>query len=76
MRRTTIAMDDAAFEAARNHAERCGVSLGRAISELVLRAAASPCPIVMDDGVPVLTPGPNASPMTDEDVRKALEEWP
>ena len=38
MPRTTLSIDDNAFEAAREYAKRRGQTLGQAISELVLRA--------------------------------------
>lgn len=74
--RTTLNIEDETFVAARAYAERRGVSLSKAPTELVRRGLSVERPIEMRDGVPVLTPGPDTPPMTDEDVRKALNEWP
>lgn len=74
--RTTVNIEDETFTAARAYAARRGVSLGQALTELVRRGLEVECPIEMRDGVPVLTPGPDVPPMTDDDVRAALDELP
>jgi len=74
--RTTVNIEDETFAAARGYAVRRGISLSQALTELLRRGLSVECPIEVRDGVPVLTPGPDTPPMTDEDVRKALDEWP
>ena len=76
MKRTTIALEDDALSAARTFAERRGVSLGQAVSELIRRGATVECPTVVENGLMVLDPGPGAPRISSEDVYKALEEWP
>lgn len=61
---------------AREYAERRGVSLGQAISELIRQGLDSQCRIIEENGLYVLSLGPDAPKVTSEDVYKALEDWP
>ena len=72
--RTTLSIEDEALDAARAYAGRRGVSLGKAISELVLRGAKTDCRIFIEDGLAILDPGPDAPQITSEDVYRALED--
>ena len=71
---TTVDIEDGTFADVRAYANRRGLSFSQALTELLKRALAFECPIEMRDGIPVLTPGPDAPVMTDEDVRWALNE--
>ncbi len=74
--RTTLTIEDEALEAARGYAERRGVSLGQAVTELIRQGLAEQCQIIEENGLHVLTLGPDAPKVTSEDVYRALEEWP
>lgn len=74
--RTTVNIEDETFAAARAYAERRGVTISQALSELVRQGLESQCRIVEENGLHVLTLGPDAPKVTSEDVYKALEEWP
>lgn len=73
--RTTLNLDDDVLEAARAiaHVERR--SVGTVLSELARRGLVPSLPRIDDeDGFPVFRVGPDATPITDEMVRAALEE--
>lgn len=74
--RTTVAIDDDALANARAYAKRRGVSLGQAVTELIRQGLDAQCRIVEENGLYVLTLGPDAPRVTSEDVYKALEDWP
>lgn len=73
--RTTVTIDEDVLAVARSLAARNGTSLGKAISALARRGFRRPR-IDEDDGIPVFRVAPDAAPITSEDVRKALGDWP
>lgn len=72
--RTTLTIDDDVLDVARALAARRGVSLGVAVSDLARRGFSGASQ--EDGGVPVFRVPSDALPITSEDVRKALDEWP
>ena len=73
--RTTVTIDDDVLAVARALAERNGVSLGSALSELARRGFKGTA-ITQDDGATVFPIAPDAEPITSEDVYRSLNEWP
>ena len=73
--RTTVTIDDDVLSVARALAQRDGSSLGSALSTLARRGFRR-APIDDMDDVPTFRVAPEASPITSEDVRKALSDWP
>jgi len=73
--RTTVTIDDDVLAVARALAVRSGSSLGSALSELARRGFRQ-AGIIEDDGVPVFRVAADAKPITNEDVHRALDEWP
>ena len=71
----TVTIDDDVLEVAREQAERKGITLGGAISELARRGIWSTT-TVRPDGMPVFRVPADAAPITSDDVRKALSDWP
>ena len=76
--RTTINIDDDVLETARSLAEQSGCTLGKAVSELARKGANG-------DTMPLFDPNsdrprfyvpPGAPIITDEDVKRALEDFP
>ena len=71
--RTTVTIDDDVLAVARALAEQQGISLGRALSELARRGfrsgRQSKRPGVFDAG-------PDAVPITSEDVYRAMRDFP
>ena len=77
--RTTVTIDDDVLAVARALAQRDGSSLGSALSTLARRGfRRAPIDDNDDDNdeVPTFRVAPEASPITSEDVRKALSDWP
>ena len=74
--RTTLAIEDDALARARAYADRRGVSLGQAVTELIRQGLDAQCQVIEENGLYVLTLGPDAPKVTSEDVYKALEDWP
>ncbi len=74
--RTTLNIDDDVLAVARALAERNGCSLGSAVSELARRGIKGWDSIKDGDGFPAFGVFPAAQPITDDDVRKALRDWP
>lgn len=78
--RTTLDLDPAALEAARHLATHRAESLGKVVSELILdglRArSASARPLAMKNGFPVVPAAPGQRPVTNEDVKRWLEDEP
>ena len=73
--RTTVTIDDDVLAVARALAERNGVSLGSALSELARRGFKGTT-ATRDDGATVFSVTPAAEPITSEDVFRGLSEWP
>ena len=76
--RTTVTIDDDVLAVARALAQREGRSLGSALSRLArhgFRRAQIDDTDVMDD-VPTFRVATESAPITSEDVRKALSDWP
>ena len=71
----TITVDDDVLAVARDLAERKGISLGSALSELARRGLRSAMTI-RNDGMPVFGVPVDAPQITSEDVRRELDEWP
>ena len=73
--RTTVTIDDDVLAVARALAARQRTSLGSALSELARRGFRRP---VVDEknGLPVFRVAADAEPITNEDVEKALSDWP
>ena len=73
--RTTLTIDDDVLAVARALAQRRGSSLGSALSVLARRGFRR---AETDDtgDVPTFRVAPDAGPITSEDVRRALTDWP
>ena len=74
--RVTLTIDDDVLAFAQALAERNGSSLGSAISELARRGFKGMGNVEVDDGIPDFSVAPDARPVTNEDVKKALSDWP
>ena len=74
--RITLTIDDDVLAVARAMAERNGSSLGSAISELARRGIKEVGRVEVEDGIPVFRVAPDARPVTSEDVKEALSDWP
>ena len=72
--RTTITLDGETAEIAAQYARGNGVSLSRAINELVQRAVRSKSRIKYVDGWPVLDLPKRGEPLTTERVKELEEE--
>jgi len=70
--RTTISLDDEAAEIAAQYAKSRDLTLGKAISELIVRGTRKKPRIKYEDGIPVFDLGPSEERLTTEQVR-ALE---
>lgn len=69
--RTTLAIDDQALEAARKLAAARNQSLGRVVSDLLLRGLAVRSNVSDDaDGLPVFRVAEDSPPLTLEDVKR------
>ena len=73
--RTIVTIDDDVLAVARALAQRDGSSLGSALSTLARRGFRRAQIDDMDD-VPTFRVAPESSPITSEDVWKALNDWP
>lgn len=71
--RTTLDIDDDVVAAARELAANARRSLGAVISELARRGL-TPARVETTDGLPVIRVPGDASPITPEMVRRALDE--
>jgi hypothetical protein len=72
--RTTIALDDEMFDLVRRQAKQRGVSLGRAVSDLIRRGLNAPAEAEQKNGV-VMFKLPSDSPeITTERVRRLESE--
>lgn len=72
--RTTISIDDDVLDLANLHAKARGVSLGRAVSELIRRGLRGPTPIREVDGVFVFDLPANSPEVTTDLVRRLEAE--
>lgn len=72
--RTTMNLDDDVLRAVKSIADARHVSLGRAVSDLIRKALASPPRIADRNGFPVFDVGPDAAPITLEDVQRDQDE--
>jgi len=70
--RTTLDLDAGALEAARQLAAHRGQSLGKVVSDLVLKGLRSDLPTARRGGFPVFAAGDK--PITLEDIRQAEDE--
>ena len=75
--RTNVTIDDDVLAVARALAQREGGSLGSALSTLARRGfRRSEVDDAGQDHVPTFRVPPDSPPITSEDVRKALSDWP
>lgn len=68
--RTTLSLDDEVFELVRSYAHSRSVSLGKAVSELVRRGLAAPCPTRRVNGLLVFDPPPGSPEVTTEQIKR------
>ena len=72
-----MTIDDDVLTVARALAAGRGVSLGSAVSDLARRGVRGTSVADQEaDRVPVFRVPPEVSPITAEDVQRALDEWP
>ena len=74
--RVTLTIDDDVLAFAQALAERNGSSLGSAISELARRGFKGMGNVEVDDGIPFFHVASDARPVTNEDTKEALSDWP
>lgn len=78
--RTTLDIDAAALEAARQLAAHRGQSLGRVVSDLILQGlkarASGARQAALRNGFPIIPAAAGQRPVTDEDVKRLLEDDP
>jgi len=72
--RTTLTLDDGLFRAARALAAQRDISIGQVISDLALKGLRTARPAAVRGGFPVFSVGPDAPPITLDDVRRADDE--
>lgn len=72
--RTTLQIDDEAYRAAKALAEAKQVSLGSAVSELILRGLRPAAPPIRKAGFPIFQVADDAAPITLRDVAEALDD--
>jgi hypothetical protein len=74
--RTTLDIDDDVLQAAKEIAATQGVSMGKAVSDLVRKALSPARPkVTIRNGVPLLPPrAPGSPPLTMEMVNKLRDE--
>ena len=71
-----MTVDDDVLAVAWALAERNGTSLGSAISEPARRGFVDMNNLEFDDCIPLFSVAPDARPVTNEDVKEALSNWP
>ena len=74
--RTTVNIDNDVLAVARALAERQGISLGRALSELARRGFKSMHAAAEQGQGVVFAVDPGADPITSEDVYRSSGDWP
>ena len=72
--RTTLDLDPSALEAARQLAKHRAQSLGRVVSDLILRGLRSDTPMATRNGFPLFAAGPDSKPIMIEDIRRAEDD--
>ena len=72
--RTTISLDDEAAQIAAQYAESRNITLGKAVSELIVRGTRRPSRIKFVDGLPVFDLSPSEKAITSEQVKALAEE--
>lgn len=72
--RTTITLEDDAFETAQAYARARSLKLGQAVSELIRRGNSKPLPIRRKRGVWVFELPKDTPKVTSEQVRQWLDE--
>ena len=74
--RTTVALDDDVLQLARRYARLRGLSLGKALSDLVRRGLATPTPTQAKDGLVMFDLPVDSPAVTTEQVRRLEHEGP
>lgn len=72
--RTTLTLDDDVAELAARQAKARGLSLGKAVSDLVRRGLTAPTPSTTKDGLVVFRLPPDSPTVTTDDVRRVEAE--
>ena len=72
--RTTLDIEPAALEAARQLAAHRSQSLGTVVSELILKGLQADRRVASKGGFPVFRAMPGAKPITLEDVKRAEDD--
>ena len=72
--RTTLSLDDDVAELASRQAQARGVSLGRAVSDLVRRGLNAPTPSATQDGLVVFRLPVDSPKVSTDDVRRIEAE--
>jgi hypothetical protein len=72
--RTTLHLDDEAYRFALRHARRRRIGLGKAVSELVLRASQAQMPTKTVDGLLIFDPPEDLPQITAREVYQLLEQ--
>jgi len=72
--RTTISLEDDAVRDIRAYAKTCGISLGKAASELIRRGARFQLRTKQRNGIPVFDTPDDFPLITDDLVSEVLEE--
>ena len=72
--RTTLDIESTALEAARQIAAHRAQSLGRVVSELILKALQTESAVSVKAGFPVFSAAPGARPITLDDVKRAEDD--
>jgi hypothetical protein len=72
--RTTLSLDDQAAAIAAQYAKARNMTLGKAVSELIVSAARGKPRIKYVDGLPVFDLGPGEEPITTEHVKELEAE--
>jgi len=72
--RTTLSLDEDIVEPVKSFAESRNLSLGKAVSELVRQGLNAPLRTKIENGFVVVDLPPDSPVVTDEHVRKLLDE--
>lgn len=72
--RTTLTLDDDIFEIASRQARLRGLSLGKAVSDLIRRALSAPTPTTEMDGLVIFRLPADSPSVTTADVRRIEAE--